>query len=55
MQDPDIVVDLRNHNPDRPSKYEPFWECVDTYLYEVAETAVHDRRHERISYVAAAL
>ena len=52
MQDPDVVDDLRHHNPRRESKYDPFWEQCQVYLQEV--TAVDERRHDEIVHLAKA-
>ena len=57
MQDPEVVVDLRENNPGRPSKYEPFWEEAAKYIEEVSQTAVHERRHgeKDVMYMATAM
>ncbi|XP_070571401.1 uncharacterized protein [Ptychodera flava] len=55
FQDPDIVVDLRELNCGRPAKYDVFWDQTDTYLSNVVETAVQERRHDSICYLATAM
>ena len=53
MGDPDIVLDLREHNHSTSDKYKPFWVQCEAYLQEV--TAVHERRHDQVSFLAAAI
>jgi len=53
MGDPDIVLDLHEHNCSTSDKYKPFWEQCKAYLQEV--TAVQECRHEQVSYLAAAI
>ncbi|XP_070556692.1 uncharacterized protein [Ptychodera flava] len=55
LGDPKIFCDLRTHNPGRPPMYEKFWEVTAQYINNVAETAVHERRHESVTYMAAAM
>ena len=55
LEDPDIVVDLRHHNKGQSSKYDKFWEACEQYIHSTVETAVDDRRHDRISHLAVAL
>ena len=55
MHDPNIVIDLRDQNPGELSIFKVSWEAGDSYLYKVAETAVHERNNDTISYVGAAL
>ena len=52
LGDPDIVVDVRDHNPGRPSKYEPFWIEIEKYMENVVQTAVQERHGN--SYVCPA-
>ncbi len=54
-EDPEIVIDLRSHNPGRPSTYEVYWVHVNTYIKNVTEIAVHERRHESVMYLATAM
>ena len=49
MGDPDIVLDLCEHNFSTSNKYKPFWEQCKAYLQEV--TAVYECRHKQMSYV----
>ena len=53
MEDPDIVIDLREHNHSTSDKFKLFWEQCKAYLQEV--TAVHERRHDQVTYLAAAI
>ena len=52
-EDLDIVVDLREMNEGCRSKYDLFWEKCSEYLAEC--TAVPDRRHGEVLFMAAAL
>ena len=52
LEDPKVVVDLRQHNKGHPSKYEPFWEACERNSIELA---VDDRRHDCIAHLAIAL
>ena len=49
LGDPDIVVDVKDHNPGRPSKYEPFWIEIENYMENVVQIAVQERRGNRYS------
>ena len=53
MEDPDLVIDLREHNHSTSDKFKLFWEQCKAYLQEV--TAVHERRHDQVTYLAAAI
>ena len=53
MEDPDIVIDLREHNHSTSDKFKLFWEQCKAYCQEV--TAVHERRHDQVTYLAAAI
>ena len=55
LEDPKVVVDLRQHNKGHPSKYEPFWETCERYILNSIELAVDDRRHDCIAHLAIAL
>ena len=48
LEDPDVVVDLRQHNKGHSSKYMEFWEACENYIRGNIETAVDDRRHHPI-------
>ena len=55
LEDPDILVDLREYNKGHPSKYDQFWEACEQYIQSTIEAAVDDRRHDRIAHLAVAL
>lgn len=55
LGDPNIITDLREHNPGRPPVYEVFFEKVQTYLDTVVETAVDERRQTQVTHMAAAI
>ena len=54
-EDEDIILDLRSNNPGRPRKYEDFFQQVEGYLNDEADTAVDDRRHGTVVHRATAL
>ena len=43
LEDPDLVVDLRQHNKGHPSKYNQLWEPCEIYIQGNIETAVDDK------------
>ncbi len=53
MEDPDIIMDLREKNRSHSEKYKVFWEQCRIYLQDMS--AVHERRHDHVTYLAAAL
>ena len=53
MEDPDIIVDLRELNKGHSSKFSTFWEKMKEYLNE--SSAVHERRHGQVTYLAKAI
>jgi hypothetical protein len=53
FEDVDILVDLRELNEGKTSKYDIFWSKCKEYLQEC--TAVPDRRHGDISFMAKAI
>ena len=55
MEDPDILLDLRQHNKGQCSKYDTFWAECDKLLLESMSTAVDDRRHSHITHMATAI
>lgn len=55
MEDPDIVVDLREHNSGHKSKYDIFWNEVDKFLQENVGLAVEERRHSQVTHIARAI
>ena len=54
-EDIGIMVDLQEMNEGRPEKFSAFWEECKSYLYNVTEVAVQERRHGDIDYLASAL
>lgn len=55
LEDVDAVVDLRHHNKGQPCRYDKFWEACECYIHSNVDTAVDDRRHDRIDHLAVAL
>ena len=58
LGDPEITIDLREHNNGRPSKYDIFWEIAAQYLEgKAVDTviAVDKRRHDSIVHLATAI
>ncbi|CAB4419468.1 unnamed protein product [Rhizophagus irregularis] len=51
LRDPDITIDLREHNSGKPSKYDTFWKIAAQFLEGKAAdavTVVDERRHDTI-------
>ena len=44
LEDPDLVVDLRQHNKGHSSKYIQLWESCESYIQGNIETAVDDKK-----------
>jgi len=55
LEDPGLVVDLRQHNKGHSSKYMEFWEASENYIRGNIETAVDDRQHDPIENLAIAM
>lgn len=53
MEDPDLMVDLRELNRGHSDKFAVFWEKMKVYLNE--SSAVHERRHGEVTYMAKAI
>ena len=53
MEDPDLLVDLRELNSNQSDNYKVFWKECESYLQEC--TAVHERRYDSATYLAKAL
>ena len=53
MEDPDLIIDLRELNKGHSSKFAVFWEKMRVYLNEAS--AVHERQHGEITYMAKAI
>ena len=53
MEDPELVVDLREMNKRQSNKFSVFWEKMKLYLDE--STSVHERRHGLVTYMAKAV
>ena len=54
-EDANIIVDLRELNEGRQEKFSVFWSECKSYLENVTEVAVQERRHGEITYLASAL
>src|ERR1044072_1732841 len=58
LGDPEVTIDLREHNNGRPGKYDVFWEIAAQFLAGKAAdavTAVDERRHDTIVHLATAI
>ena len=55
MEDPDIVVDLRELHKGKISKFDVFWNECAKYLQEEVGLAVDERRHSQVTHTACAL
>lgn len=53
-EDPDIIMDMRALNH-RPTVYDSFFDQASLILDGLVETAVDDRRHDRILHLAVAM
>ena len=53
IEDPDLLIDLRENNGRKGDKYASFWEKMKLYLNE--STAVQDCRHGLVTYMAKAI
>ena len=53
MQDPEIIIDLRELNTNNSHRFKVFWEKCSHFLSTC--TSVHERRHESVSYMAKAI
>ena len=58
LGDPEIAIDLREHNNGQPGKYDVFWKTAAQFLAGKAAdnvTAVDERRHDAIVHLATAI
>ena len=53
MEDPDLVVDLRENDGRQTDKFKLFWDCMEKYLSET--TAVQERCHGDVTFMAKAI
>ncbi|KAK6182623.1 hypothetical protein SNE40_010265 [Patella caerulea] len=54
-EDSDLAVDLRQFNSGPPTKYDRFFEGVQSYINENSLEAAQERRHDSISRMALAI
>jgi hypothetical protein len=55
LGDPEITIDLCEHNNRQPSKYDDFWEIAAQFLAEKAADAVDECRHNTIIHLATTI
>ena len=55
MEDPDVVIDLRQLNSGRKSVYDVFWSECSAFIQESVGQAVDERRHQQVTHLAAAI
>jgi len=55
MEDPEIIIDLRELNTGQHTKYDIFWEECQKFLQEDIGLAVDERRHTNITHMARAI
>jgi hypothetical protein len=58
LGDPEIAIDLREHNDGQPGKYDIFWKTATQFLAGKAAdavTAVDERRHNTVVHLATAI
>ena len=53
MEDPDVIIDLRELNSNGKDRFSVFWEKCSQYLSMC--TSVHDRRHGSVTFMAKAV
>ena len=54
LQDPDVIMDLREHKEGKPPKYSEFFDKTKSYLENVVEAA-DERRHDIYTHLATAI
>ena len=52
MEDPNVVIDLRQLNSCSKTRYDTFWDECKKFLKEEVGTAVDDRRHSDVTHIA---
>ena len=55
MEDPDVVMDLRELLSGKASKFDIFWEECAKFLQEEVGLAVDERRHSKVTHIACAV
>ena len=55
MEDPDVIMDLRELQSGRESKFDVFWDECSKYLQECIGLAVDDKRHSNVTHMASAI
>ncbi|CAB4395230.1 unnamed protein product [Rhizophagus irregularis] len=58
LEDPEITIDLREHNDGQPGKYNDFWKITAQFLAGKAAdtvTAVDECRHDTVVHLATAI
>lgn len=55
MEDPDVVIHLRQLNSGSKTHYGTFWDECKKYLEEDVGIAVDDRRHSDVIHIAKAI
>lgn len=55
MEDPDIVIDLRELQSGRASKFDCFWNKCEEFLQEDIGLAVDERRHTQVTHMSRAI
>ena len=53
MEDPDVIIDLRELNSIGGDDFKVFWEKCSQYLSMC--TSVHERRHDSVTFMAKAI
>ncbi|RHZ79290.1 hypothetical protein Glove_149g99 [Diversispora epigaea] len=58
LSDPEITIDLREHNNGRPSKYNTFWKIAAQFLEGKATdavTTIDERRHNSVVHLVTTI
>ena len=53
MEDPDIIIDLRELNSNKSDRFSVFWDKCSQFLSTC--TSVHERRHDSVTFMAKAI
>ena len=55
MEDPDIILDLREHNHGEKIQFDDYFKVAQSYIENNVEMAPDDRRHNTICHLASAI
>ena len=55
VEDPDVIMDLRELKSGRESKFDVFWDECAKHLQECIGLAIDDRRHSNVTHMGSAI